>query len=405
MYSIFHRFTQMLPRSLSTPPDGIVHPSRFYNDHNPRRMVHLIPSDLWAEITGERVSPDLLCQMQEFCLYSGAAPAPPPTSQGVTYAMMARDRQECRNLQQKLQDGTPAEREVIFNALFPQIGELMFDCSANYVVQKLCEVATKEQQQRLLRFFLADAKRVIEHANGCRVLQKFIECTDTKNVDALFVALKEKLIDLCRSLNGNHIVQRFIEILHGRVDEIIEILKPHLVELGVDNCGCRVVQKLFDIMSIDKLEPLVGEVLKHAQRLATNQYGNYVVQSILKAERKEHVLALIKAFTGHFYEFSVHKFASNVIEKCIRGATPDQRERIFEEIIGEEGNYRSDRILTMIQDQFGNYVLQRIIEFGTKSQQNAINDVAYEHYDELCNINYAKYVITRLEYFGYKFYL
>ena len=387
----------MLPRCVSSPVDGVGHVARFYHDGPHRRMVHLIPSDLWEDITGEHLTPDSLCHIQEVSLYSGSVPMPPSVEHGLNYAMMARDRQECRTLQQKLQDGTQAERDVIFNALFSQIDELTYDASANYVIQKLCEVATKDQQRRLLQFFLANAKHVIEQANGCRVLQKFIESTDPANIDALFLALKERLIDLCRSLNGNHIVQRFIEFLPARIDEIIVILKPHVVELGGDNCGCRVVQKLFDIMPIDKLEPLVGEVLRHATDLAMNQYGNYVVQSILKAERREHVVALIRAFTGHFYKFSVHKFASNVIEKCIRGATPDQRKQIFEEIIGEPGAYQTDRILQMIQDQFGNYVIQRIIEFGTDSQQRAIYDVVYENYDDLFNINYAKHVITRLQ--------
>ena len=374
------------------------------SDTEADQPLNLIPADLWEAITGESTTPDAVYHIQETAFNLGRPGTSKLTRQ---YTRMAKDRQECRTLQQQLQDGTPEERSEIFNALFSQFRELISDPSANYVIQKLCEVATPEQQNQMADFFLRCATSVVEHPNGCRVLQKFIETTDTANVDALFEALKGNLIELCRSLNGNHIVQRFITKLPGRIDEIIEILRPQVVELGVDNCGCRVVQKLFDQISIDRLRPLVEEVLKRATTLAENQYGNYVVQSILKSGERSYVSELIKSFTGHFYEFSVHKFASNVIEKCIRGATPAQRQMIFEEVIGDESGdesgYGSDKILRLIKDQFGNYVIQRILEFGTESQQLAIYNVVCDNVDDLRSLNYAKHVISRLERLGYGF--
>ena len=373
---------------------------RYMYDADSDQPVNLITSDLWAAITGESATPDTVYHIQEVSMNLGR----PPTSKlARQYTRMARDKQECRVLQQELQDGTPEQRALIFNALFSQFHELISDASANYVIQKLCEVATPEQQNQMAKYFLQTATTVVEHPNGCRVLQKFIETTDVANIDALFCALEGNLIDLCRSLNGNHIVQRFIELLPNRIDEIITILRPQVVELGVDNCGCRVVQKLFDQISIDRLRPLVEEVLTRATTLAKNQYGNYVVQSILKSGERRYVSELIRSFTGHFYEFSVHKFASNVIEKCIRGATPEQREQIFEEVIGDGTGYKSDKILQLIKDQFGNYVIQRIIEFGTEDQQNAIYNVVCEAYDELITVNYAKHVISRLEKLNYEF--
>ena len=303
-----------------------------------------------------------------------------------------------------LDNDSPAERGVIFESLFPCLEELTYDASANYVIQKLCEKLTVEQQDKMLKFFLKNMNRIIEHPNGCRVLQKFIESTSTNNIDVIFNALKPSLIPLCKSLNGNHIVQRFIESLPNRVEEIILIIKPHVIHLVVDNCGCRVVQKLFEeIEPIDRLHDLVVEVLNNAADLATNQYGNYVVQNILEAGKPEHIAALINAFKGHFYQFSNHKFASNVIEKCIRGATKEQRDIIFAEILGTKGNYQNYRISKMAGDQFGNYVMQRIIECATDEQQNAIYEAVYDNYDDLITINYAKHVITRLEKIGFQF--
>lgn len=306
-------------------------------------------------------------------------------------------------MQHRLETGTPFEVSAIFEALYPHLAELVADPAANFVIQKLCEVINGSQQTLMFQFFSADIFPIIEHPISCRVLQKFIETTSKENVALIFEAVTGRLLYLCRSQNGNHIVQRFIDALPDRLGEIIELIKPHLAHLAVDNCGCRVVQRLFDKYDVDVLDPLVTEVLRAAADLATNQYGNYVVQTILEARRPDHLTALVNAFRGRFSEFSVHKFASNVIEKCIKGASSAEQVVIFDEIIGEEGAYQEDRIAAMVGDQFGNYVIQRIIEYGTESQQNAIYGVVYDRYDRLCEITYAGYVIAKLEALGFEF--
>jgi hypothetical protein len=262
---------------------------------------------------------------------------------------------------------------------------------------------TPDQEDRLLELFLGDVQSVIDHQSGCRVLQKFMEHAQMAHVDQLYCACSARIVQLGYSTNGNHIVQRFIASLPGRLEEIVSAVTPHVVELVGDNCGCRVIQKLFDQYSIAQLRPLVGEILGAAVGLATNQYGNYVVQTILERGPDEDVAFLIRAFAGCYYRFSVHKFASNVIEKCIRRCPAAQRDAIFGEIIGRRGAWEFDRILGMVGDQFGNYVIQRIIEFGTDDQQTAVFDVVYEHFDELMQRQYSRHVINKLEKLGYEF--
>ncbi|OHT16572.1 Pumilio-family RNA binding repeat containing protein [Tritrichomonas foetus] len=403
------QIARSVPRSVSNgyfppgaSPNGFHRPFNQNHQIDNTRRVHLISSDLWEAITGERLTPANICQLLDSSIPMGDS-STSQSFQAMQCVLMARDRQGSRIIQKRLEDGNETDRNFIFTSLFPSLNELVYDPAANFVIQKMCETLTIEQQSLMLVFFLRDSKAITDHPNGCRVLQKFIEYTTHDNVDALFVNLKPNLIPLCFSQNGNHIVQRFIELLPERVQEIIDCVQPQLSNLVVDNCGCRVVQRLFEKFQIDILEPLVQEVLTYAPDLATNQYGNYVVQEVLEAGKRAHIAALIVAFKGHFYEFSIHKFASNVIEKCIRGATKSEQEAIFSEVIGNDGHFELQRILKMVGDQFGNYVIQRIIEYGTDSQQTAIYDVVYDNYDALISNNYAKHVISRLENLDFEF--
>ena len=458
------------PKLYSSSSTNFNYRNHFHNssqDSEANCHVHLIPSDLWEAITGEHLSPQNICQLCDIAIpntnYNSINNSlnnisPQINQNSVSpdlnhqYVQMARDRQGSRQLQQKIQDCSDAERSLIFAAIIPSLSDLVYDQSSNYVIQKLCEYLNnpitnnkntnnsnrnrnvytntdsgsdqensnnqldlgdnnkiindyKEYDQRFLEFFLSDIQRVVEHPNSCRVLQKYIEHTNNvENVDQIYVAVRDQLNPMCTSPNGNHIVQRFIEMLPKRVPEVVTIIKPHVSSLVIDSCGCRVVQKLFDKYNISLLRPLVDEVLTCAADLATNQYGNYVVQNILESGPDSDIEALINEFKGGFYNFSIHKFASNVIEKCIRRANPEQREEIFEEIIGDDGKFEEQRILKMVTDQFGNYVMQRIIEFGSESQQNAIYEVVYDHYAEAMKKNYARHVITRLQNLGYEFY-
>ena len=221
--------------------------------------------------------------------------------------------------------------------------------------------------------------------------------------------MKGDFVNYCLSQNGNHIVQRFVASLPHRIAEIVDMIKNDVITLAVDNCGCRVVQGLFDQYDVDSLEPLVGKIIDNAVELATNQYGNYVIQYILSEKSHKNVSRMINLFKGHFYDFSVHKFASNVMEKCIRGSTKEERELIFDEILCDHTKnsdypvYNEQRILKMVIDQFGNYVIQRIVEYGNSQQQNAVYDVVYENYDYLIQKQYARHVISRFEYLGFTF--
>ena len=364
--------------------------------------VHLISTDLWEAITGERLAPAEICDIVNISVPLDS-PIATPSQQSFQCVLMARDKNGSRILQRKLEEGSKEERSMIFNGLEKDLKSLIVDPSANFVIQKMCEVLDQRQQQVMLQALLSNVHSIVNHSNGCRVLQKFIETTSPENVDQIYQSLKSIFIETCMSQNGNHIVQRFIEFLPNRVDEIVSMVKPRLIELAFDNCGCRVVQRLFDKYSVDTLSSLVDDVVLKAVDLSKNQYGNYVVQKVLESGKGDLVTKIVERLRGHYYPFSMHKFASNVMEKCIRHAMPREQMMIFTEIIGTEGNWETDRILQMSLDQFGNYVVQKIIKHGNEEQLDAIADTVYENYPDLVGCQYAKHVIVHLKNLGYEF--
>lgn len=65
-------------------------------------------------------------------------------------------------------------------------------------------------------------------------------------------------------------------------------------------------------------------------------------------------------------ELSTHKFASNVVEKCLEYGTRAQRCQLVSTMLGDGSGLdaaEADQLLqTMTKDQYGNYVVQKTLE-------------------------------------------
>ena len=74
--------------------------------------------------------------------------------------------------------------------------------------------------------------------------------------------------------------------------------------------------------------------------------------------------ALLQRLRGHMVALSMHKFASNVVEKGLEFGSEEQRDVIVCEILAEttEGSGFAAHLQDMIRDQFGNYVVQKVLD-------------------------------------------
>lgn len=63
--------------------------------------------------------------------------------------------------------------------------------------------------------------------------------------------------------------------------------------------------------------PILDEVLTVIDDLIRDQYGNYVIQHVLSSGRASDVSAVVEFLSGDMLALSQHKFASNVVERCL----------------------------------------------------------------------------------------
>ena len=84
-------------------------------------------------------------------------------------------------------------------------------------------------------------------------------------------------------------------------------------------------------------------------------WRNYVVQRVIQMKTPLAKELMIQELQSKFDRLSVNKYASNVVEYLLKFSNQDAVKVIVEEIM------RSRNFLNVLQDPFGNYVVQRAL--------------------------------------------
>ena len=92
---------------------------------------------------------------------------------------------------------------------------------------------------------------------------------------------------------------------------------------------------------------------------------------------------------GYIVEFSGDQHGSRFIQQKLESATSDEKEIIFNEIVPRNA-------LQLIQDVFGNYVIQKLFEYGTQIQKTALANTMDGHVLQLSLQMYGCRVVQKV---------
>ena len=117
---------------------------------------------------------------------------------------------------------------------------------------------------------------------------------------------------------------------------------------------------------------------------------------------------LSKRCNKNLLEFSQHKFASNVVEKCLQYASRRDRDEMIWTIINvtfdiNPVDSKGHCVLeSMVRDPYANYVVQKVIDASDERQRSAILRYVRENINQLRRYTYGKHIIVRLENYSMK---
>ncbi|KAK7047833.1 hypothetical protein VNI00_006161 [Paramarasmius palmivorus] len=157
---------------------------------------------------------------------------------------------------------------------------------------------------------------------------------------------------------GNFVIQKLFEqATQAQKIQLALNMSGHIFDLSVDQYGCRVVQKALEHILPDQqleflreLEPRIDYCLRHPQ-------AHHVIEKFI-AVLQPGDLSFLHVIENCAAELATDHFGCRVIQRCI--------ECIPRRIIPSFFDELHDKTGLLIDDQYGNYVMQCILSHGNQ---------------------------------------
>ncbi|KAG5503714.1 hypothetical protein JIQ42_05937 [Leishmania sp. Namibia] len=143
-------------------------------------------------------------------------------------------------------------------------------------------------------------------------------------------------------------------------------IKTHVCTFSRDQDGSRLVQRLLE--KPENIVSIFNEVIEEFEELATDVFGNYVLQKMFdvvpKVENDVNAPQEIKGarlldrltekVRGHLLEYSVQTYGCRVMQKAVENMRAADRDTIIRELDG--------KVVDFVFDQNANHVVQKVVE-------------------------------------------
>ncbi|KAL5157063.1 putative pumilio 7, chloroplastic [Glycine soja] len=215
---------------------------------------------------------------------------------------------------------------------------------------------------------LAEAQGLIyliaKDQHGCRFLQRIFDEGTPEDVQVIFNEIIDHVVELMMNPFGNYLMQKLLDVCdeNQRMQMILMVTEEpgQLVRISLNTHGTRVVQKVIETLKTRQQISLVVAALEPGfLALIKDLNGNHVVQHCLQCLSNEDNKFIFVAAAKYCVDIATHQHGCCVLQRCIGHSRGEHREKLVEEI--------SANALLLAQDQFGNYVVQFILDLRIPS--------------------------------------
>mmetsp|Transcript_11132 Transcript_11132/g.24127 ORF Transcript_11132/g.24127 Transcript_11132/m.24127 type:complete len:897 (-) Transcript_11132:327-3017(-) len=143
----------------------------------------------------------------------------------------------------------------------------------------------------------------------------------------------------------------------------IHEIQGHVVEFCLDQNGSRFIQQRLEVADAIEKNAVMDEIIPAIKDLQNDVFGNYVVQKLYEFGTEGMKKDLKGTLEGNMLLLSLQMYGCRVVQKALESLDYDD----LCELLQEFDSY----VLTCIQDQNGNHVMQKCIEVMSVKAKDA----------------------------------
>ncbi|KAJ2783158.1 hypothetical protein GGI15_002674 [Coemansia interrupta] len=223
---------------------------------------------------------------------------------------------------------------------------------------------------------------------GCRFLQKLLEEGRPDQFETIFNEATQRFSELMTDPFGNYLCQKLFEYCNEtQRTQIIRDVAPSLVSISLNMHGTRAVQKMIESLSNQEqityvIDALHGSVVM----LIRDLNGNHVIQKCLSQLTSDNNQFIYDSVAASCSDVATHRQGCCVFQRCIDFSTDKQKLQLVNVVIEEA--------LSLVQDPFGNYVVQYVLELGIMEYSEPL---ILRFVDHICGLSVQKFSSNVME--------
>ena len=289
-----------------------------------------------------------------------------------SFISLMKNQQTSRILQYYL-DETPKDViHLIFNEFSNQVDSLLLDPYANYFCLKIFYFLNLNDRL----FFLKKISPILDILSVNKISTYPIQCIIEKVItdeekNIIVNSLKKYLMKLSFDVYGAHVIEKLLINFNyeNHLQNILNFITENFMILSNNSNGLCIIKKIIIIENKykgERFNKIKLILIKKALELIQNPYGNYALQTAIDNWNLEDIKNIYPNFYGKCIVFSIQKFSSNVIEKCIQ-KSQEFTLNFIHEVCSNENS-----ISILLKNNYGNYVIQTTLKVCDKYNKSIL---------------------------------
>lgn len=242
--------------------------------------------------------------------------------------------------------------------------QIMYDPMVVCTLEKTLEDGSSKDCEAIIAWMLPYVLELSRSKTGTRVVQSALDNAGKEQQIALIQGLRGHVVRLMLCYNGNHVLQKSLEVLSGASEAIKFILEELTQYPGGWSAvikhvfGCRVAQRAIEHCTERATEHIVNAVTDEAGLCVEHQYANYVMQSIMEHGTPTQKIRILDALILlGIPNLTNSHIPSNVVEKAFDHGNEKCKQAIAGAILNWPG-----AIVRMGCNRWGSCMVKRILD-------------------------------------------
>lgn len=204
----------------------------------------------------------------------------------------------------------------------------------------------------------SDVLSLAKDQHGCRYLQRRIDENYTRNFPVIFAAVVTYSAELMVDPFGNYLMQKLMSMSNSeQISMILLNMGPSIYTVSVNQHGTRACQKLIDSLSTPyQHRMLESYMVPHMIMMIQDLNGNHVVQKCIQKFQSADLQFIVDMLCSNMLAISTHKHGCCVLQKLMNKCSNEQVRQLGLQVLNNS--------IILMQDQFGNYVVQYLINMN-----------------------------------------